>query len=160
MTTLARWLEALYKACAAVACALLLLLFALVVFSIGTRLLGIYIGGATDIAGYVMAAATFLALAPTFRAGGHIYVSLLVNRLPPQARHIASLAAHGCMVGAAAGLSIYLWRLTYFSFLFDERSEGADAILLWIPQLPVSIGSTVFALAVLHSTVDTARKKP
>ena len=142
------------------ACALLGGLFLMVLFSIVTRLLDIYIGGATDLAGYVMATATFLALAPTFRSGGHIYISLLVSRLPPRARRQASLAAHLFMFGAALALAVYLSRLAYFSFIFEERSEGADAILLWIPQLPVSFGAAVFALAVLHSAVEIASGAP
>lgn len=156
---LVRVLNALYAGCAAAACAMLFLLFSLVLFGIGARLFGAYSGGASDIAGYVMAAATFLALAPTFRAGGHICVSLFVDKLPLRARHHISLAAHALMFAAAAALSVYMARLAYFSYLFGARSEGADAMLLWIPQLPAAFGAGVFALAVLHSAVEVARNK-
>ena len=36
------------------------------------------------------------------------------------------------------------------SYEYGERSEGADAILLWIPQTPVAIGSILFALSTIH----------
>ena len=156
---LARFLNTLYAGCAVASCAMLFLLFALVLFGIVARLIGIYSGGASDVAGYVMAAATFLALAPTFRAGGHIYVSVLVNKLPPRVRHYASLVAHAFLFAITAALSIYMGRLAYFSYLYGERSEGADALPLWIPQLPTSFGAGVFALAVLHSAIEIMRKK-
>ena len=36
------------------------------------------------------------------------------------------------------------------SYDFQERSEGADEILIWIPQTSVAIGSLIFFIAVLH----------
>lgn len=154
-----RFLNATYSACAAAACGLLFLLFALVLYGIAARAAGAYSGGASDLAGYVMAAATFFALAPTFRAGGHIYVSVIVGKLPPRPRRRASLAAHALMFAAAAALAVYMSRLAYFSFVFGEKSEGADALPLWIPQLPAALGSVVFAAAVLHGAVEVWREK-
>ena len=36
------------------------------------------------------------------------------------------------------------------SIKFGERSEGADEILIWIPQLSVAIGSTIFFIFIIH----------
>ena len=36
------------------------------------------------------------------------------------------------------------------SYKFQERSEGADEILIWIPQTGVAIGSTIFFISVFH----------
>ena len=155
-----RILDFIYAACARIAEALLVVLCCIVVFSIAARLFGLYGGGATDIASYAMAAATFLALAPAFRAGAHIYVSFVAALLPSAHRRRLSLFAHLMMFLAAALLAFYLSRHAYFSFLFEERSEGADAILLWIPQAPVAFGATLFAIAVLHSGVEIAFGNP
>ncbi len=45
------------------------------------------------------------------------------------------------------------------SYDFQERSEGADEILIWIPQTSVSIGSLIFFIAVLHKFVLTIFNK-
>ena len=152
-------LNGLYTASAALSCVLLLCLFLIVLSGIVARSIGVYSGGGSDIAGYVMAAATFLALAPTFRAGGHICVVVIVSHLPPTARYWMSLVAHTLMFAAVASLAVYLSRLAYFSYQFGERSEGADALPLWIPQIPPAVGATVFALAVLHGAIDTALER-
>ena len=40
--------------------------------------------------------------------------------------------------------SFYFIKMLIISYKFQERSEGADEILIWIPQISVAIGSTVF----------------
>ncbi|MGI9296781.1 MAG: TRAP transporter small permease [Gammaproteobacteria bacterium] len=153
----AGFLNRVYAACSWLSGALLIALCLLVAFGIVARLFGIYGGGATDVAGYVMASATFLALAPAFRAGAHIYVSFLTELLPPPHRRRLSLCAHAAMFFAAALLAFYLSRLAFFSWLLESRSEGADAMPLWIPQTPVAFGALLFAVAVLHGGIETAR---
>jgi hypothetical protein len=45
------------------------------------------------------------------------------------------------------------------SFDFQERSEGADEILIWIPQTSVAFGSLIFFVAVLHQFILTCLNK-
>jgi len=45
------------------------------------------------------------------------------------------------------------------SIKFGERSEGADEILIWIPQLSVAIGSTIFFICVFHNFILSILKK-
>ncbi|MGI9307028.1 MAG: TRAP transporter small permease [Gammaproteobacteria bacterium] len=146
-------LERLYAVCMRASAALFCLLCLLVLYSIAARVLNLYGGGATDVAGYVMGAMTFLALAPTFRARGHIYVSVVLDALPAKARRVLETGSYAAMFAVASYLAFYLSRLAYFSHQFKERSEGADAILLWIPQLPAAAGAAVFAVSVLHTGI-------
>ena len=44
------------------------------------------------------------------------------------------------------------------SYKFQERSEGADEILIWIPQTSVAIGSTIFFISVFHQFILTIKK--
>lgn len=155
---LARLLERVYRLCEWGACALLVVLAMLVLYSIVARIIGTYGGGASDVAGYVMAAASFLALAPTFKANGHIYVKTIVSQLPLRGQLYVSAIAHVAMLGAAASIAAYMSRLAYYSYQFGERSEGADAIPLWIPQLPVAVGAVFFTVAVLHGLVESIAK--
>ena len=43
--------------------------------------------------------------------------------------------------------------------IFQERSEGADEILIWIPQTSVAIGSLILFIAVLHKFILTILNK-
>ena len=147
-------MDGAYSACAFLSGALFIALCLLVAFSIAARLFGFYGGGATDIAGYAMASATFLALSPAFRAGAHIYVAFLTSILPPADRRRLSMFAHCMMFFAAASLAFYMSRLAYFSWVFESRSEGADALPLWIPQAPAAFGAILFAMSVLHGGAE------
>jgi TRAP-type C4-dicarboxylate transport system permease small subunit len=134
---------------------LLVGLCGMILYSVVGRMLGLYLGGVNDFAGYVMATSTFMALSYTFRTGGHIRVALLLNSFTGQ--HRRSLETF-CLVSMAAVISyfaFYMCRLVWFSYDFQERSDGADATLLWIPQTPVAIGAILFAVAVLHQLIET-----
>ena len=45
------------------------------------------------------------------------------------------------------------------SIKFGERSEGADEIYIWIPQVSVALGSTIFFVCVLHNFIFANFKK-
>ncbi|MEX0348101.1 MAG: TRAP transporter small permease subunit [Paracoccaceae bacterium] len=151
MRQLSRLMDAVYKIGAFAAGALLILLCVLVLYSILARAFGLYAGGATDFAGYVMATSTFLALAYTFRSNGHIRVQLLIQKLGHAPRRNVEIFCLGFMSCITTYVAYYMTRLTYDSWDFGERSEGADAVLLWIPQTPVAIGAALLAIASIHS---------
>lgn len=146
-------LDRIYLVGAWLAGLLLITLCALVLYSIVARVFGLFAGGATDLAGYVMATSTFMALAYTFRSHGHIRVALLVQRLAGARRRALELWCLAFLAAVSGYLAVYMIRLAYDSFAFGERSEGADAILIWIPQAPLAVGSSLFALAVVHTLV-------
>jgi len=154
MTTLGRVLDRIYLGAAWLAGGLMIVMAALILYSVITRAVGIYAGGATNVAGYVMATSTFLALAYTFRSHGHIRVTLILNRLAPKSHRLMTVFCLGFMSLMTAYLAFYMARLTYDFLRFGERSQGADAILLWIPLTPVTCGATLFAVAVLHTFVQ------
>ena len=147
-------LDGVYKIGAAVAGVLLVMLCCLVLFSISSRMFGFYAGGATDLAGYVMATSTFLALAYTFRTDGHIRVALLIQNFHGAQRRLVELICLSVTSIVAVFLAFYMYRLVFDSWDFGERSEGADAILIWIPQLPVAIGAALLAISVLHTLIQ------
>jgi len=134
--------------------ALLVLLCGLILYSVLGRLFGLYLGGVNDIAGYVMAASTFMALSYTFRTNGHIRVGLVLQRFTGSARRGLEIACLALMAGVTWYLAYYMGRLVQFSATFGERSEGADATPLWIPQTTVVLGSGLLAVAVTHSLLQ------
>ena len=51
-------------------------------------------------------------------------------------------------------LAFYFIKMTYISIQFEERSEGADEILIWIPQSTVALGSVFFFICVAHHLIS------
>ena len=56
-------------------------------------------------------------------------------------------------------LAFYFIKMLIISYKFQERSEGADEILIWIPQTSVAIGSTIFFICVFHQCILNIKKK-
>jgi len=134
--------------------ALLILLCLLVLYSVLARLLNLFAGGATDVAGYVMATSTFMALAYTFRSHGHIRVSLMIERFSGAKRRAIEVFCLAFMTAVTAYIAYYMTLLALDSYEFGERSEGADAVLLWIPRTPVATGAILLCVAVFHTLLE------
>ncbi|MCB9959867.1 MAG: TRAP transporter small permease [Rhodospirillaceae bacterium] len=135
---------------------LLIGMLGLVLYNVLSRIFAFHAGGATDVAGYVMAASSFLALAYTFRSHGHIRVSLLLQHVSASLRRTMELWCLGAMSAITGYLAFYMARLAYDNWVWGERSQGVDATPLWIPQVPVTLGAIVFAVAVLHTFLEVA----
>ena len=148
-----RALDALYDGAAWLAALAMIGLLAMVLLSVASRQLDIYVPGTDAYAGYLMAAAGFLALAHTFKRGEHIRVTLVITRLsgrPRRALEIWSLAAGTLLAGLAA---FYAARLSWQSHQFHDISTGNDATPLWIPQLAMAVGCAVLLIALLDELV-------
>jgi TRAP-type mannitol/chloroaromatic compound transport system permease small subunit len=150
-----RLLNRLYLWSGYVAAFFLVCIGVLVCTNIVTRLLSSYIAGLTQYSGYAMAASSFFGLAYTFQHDEHIRVELLLTPLKGRARWIAELWCLAAGSVVTAYLAWYLCRLVYFSWLFQEHSEGADAILVWIPQSGAMLGAIVLAICLVHRLVAT-----
>lgn len=148
-----RLLDRFYLWCGYAAAALLLALALLIIASIISRLIGAYVPGLTEYAGYAMGGASFLALAHTLRAGGHIRVGILLNAVGGRVRRGVQLWCLGMGTVLAVYLAWFLVRMTHVSWKLGDRSEGDDALLLWIPQTLLSFGSVVLAICFVHSLV-------
>lgn len=146
-------LDSLYDGAAALAALFMIGLLIMVLLSIAGRQLHFHVRGTDAYAGYLMAGAGFLALAHTLKHGEHIRVTLLLARLEGGARRaleIWSLLAGFLLATLAA---VYSTRLSWQSYLFHDISTGNDATPLWIPQIPMAVGSIVLAIALLDELV-------
>jgi TRAP-type C4-dicarboxylate transport system permease small subunit len=118
-----------------------------VLIQILARFVGLVVPWTAEFAGYAMAASTFLALASTFNAGGHIRVDLLLAHLPVRVRHwaeVLSLVLGNFVVGYFAW---YVVVMTWESYLFNDVGQGTFPVPLWIPQAFMALG--VLALSIL-----------
>jgi TRAP-type C4-dicarboxylate transport system permease small subunit len=146
-------LDALYDGAAALAAFFMVALLVMVLLSITSRLLHFHVPGTDAYAGYLMAAAGFLALAHTLKRGEHIRVTLLINALrgaPRRALELWALAAASALALLGAWYSA---RLVWQSRAFNDISTGNDATPLWLPQLGMAIGMAVLAIAFVDELV-------
>jgi TRAP-type C4-dicarboxylate transport system permease small subunit len=142
-----RALDALYDASAALAALFMVALLAMVLLSIAGRQLHFNVPGVDAYAGYMMAAAGFLALAHTLKRGEHIRVTLVIGALKGAARRwleVWSLLAASLL---ALLFAVYSVRLAWMSWSLHDVSTGSDATPLWIPQLTMAAGTVVLAVA-------------
>ncbi len=152
-----RSLDALYDGAAALAALAMVGLLVMVMLSILGRQLAFNIPGVDAYAGYLMAAAGFLALAHTLKRGEHIRVTLLIGRLSGGWRRgmeLWSLAAASLLAGLLAWYSI---RLAWQSHSFHDISTSNDATPLWIPQLSMAIGTVVLLVAFIDEFIQELR---
>ena len=148
-----RLLDAIYDGAAALAAACMVGLLAMVLLSIVSRQLHFHVPGTDAYAGYLMAAAGFLALAHTLKRGEHIRVTLLISALQGRARRLLELWALAAASALSALSAWYSVRLAWQSHSFQDVSTGNDATPLWIPQLSMALGTLVLTLAFIDEFV-------
>jgi TRAP-type C4-dicarboxylate transport system permease small subunit len=148
-----RALDGLYDGAAALAALCMVGLLVMVLASVVGRQLAFNLPGTDAYAGYLMAAAGFLALAHTLKRGEHIRVTLLLNALGGARRRALELWALGAALALATLTAGYSVRLAWQSHAFNDLSTGNDATPLWIPQLGMAVGTLVLAIALLDELV-------
>lgn len=152
-----RLLDKLYTAGGVLAAVLMVLIALLTLSQVVGRLLGIVVPDAGELAGYAMAGATFLALAPTFRSGGHIRVNLLLAHVRPGLRRGLELFCLAFLAVVGAMFAAFSVQLVFDSHSFGDVSTGMITIPLWIPQVSMALGAVLLEIAVIEEFVDVVR---
>ena len=153
------YLRILYRLSGYTAAFFLILVAVFILTGISSRIFGFYIRGLAEYSGYSMAASSFLALAYTFGEKGHIRITLFLEKSKNNIRRILELWCLFVATFFSGFLSYYFIKMLIISIEFGERSEGADEILIWIPQLSVAAGSTIFFICVMHNFILSILKK-
>ena len=153
------YLRALYKLSGYIAAIFLILVATFILTGIASRIFGFYIRGLAEYSGYCMAASSFLALAYTFGEKGHIRITLFLEKSNKTFRRFLEIWCLSAATFFSGFLSFYFVKMLMISIKFQERSEGADEILIWIPQVAVALGSTIFFICVLHNFIILILKK-
>ena len=152
-------LKNLYQLSGYIAAMFLVFVAIFILTGIASRLFGFYIRGLAEYSGYCMAASSFLALAYTFGENGHIRITLFLEKANKDIKKFLELWCLFIATFFSGFLSFYFVKMLMVSFSFQERSEGADEILIWIPQAPVALGSTIFFICILHNFILLILKK-
>lgn len=148
-----RLLDGLYTGAAALAALCMVLLLGCVLLSITSRQFHFMVAGLDAYAGYLMAAAGFLALAHTLKQGEHIRVTLVINLLTGRAKKGLEIWALSAGSLLAMLFAFYSCRLAWQSHLFNDISTGNDATPLWLPQIAMAVGTVVLAIAFIDEWV-------
>ena len=159
MSELNNYLNKIYKFSGYIAAFFLILVAAFILTGIASRIFGFYIRGLAEYSGYCMAASSFFALAYTFVEGGHIRITLFLEKISGNKKKYLE---NWCLVIAtffSGYLAFYFIKMLIISYKFQERSEGADEILIWIPQTCVAIGSSIFFVCIFHKLILSTLNK-
>ena len=147
------YLKALYRLSGFFAAFFLVLVAVFILTGIASRIFGFYIRGLAEYSGYCMAAASFFALAYTFVEGGHIRITLFLEKVSSTKKKFLEIWCLTISSLFSGYMAFYFSKMLFISYKFQERSEGADEILIWIPQMSVSLGSLIFFIAVFHQLI-------
>jgi TRAP-type C4-dicarboxylate transport system permease small subunit len=143
-------LKSIYNYSGYLAAAFLVFVALFILIGITSRIFGFYVRGLAEYSGYCMAASSFFALAYTFYNEAHIRITLFLEKLENKKKRIAELWCLSVASFFSGFMAFYFIKMTLISIKFEERSEGADEIFIWIPQTSVAIGSLIFFICVFH----------
>ena len=147
------FLDKLYLGSGMLAGFFIILITFMILAQIVGRWFNIVIPSTEDFAGFFLAATTFLALAYTFRMGGHIRVTILVHLLKGKLQRFSlALALLVFIIMIAYGV-YYTGAFTYESWSFNELSQGYIAVPLWIPQISMVLGLGIFLIALIDDFI-------
>tara|TARA_B100002052_G_scaffold298033_1_gene330290 strand:- start:1071 stop:1559 length:489 start_codon:yes stop_codon:yes gene_type:complete len=159
MSELNNYLKKIYKFSGYIAAFFLILVAVFILTGIASRIFGFYIRGLAEYSGYCMASSSFFALAYTFVEGGHIRITLFLEKISSSKKKYLETWCLIITSFFSGYLAFYFIKMLIISYKFQERSEGADEILIWIPQTSVAIGSSIFFICVFHQLIQKVSNK-
>jgi TRAP-type C4-dicarboxylate transport system permease small subunit len=118
---------------------------------------GFLVASLAEIGGYLLAAASFLALAPTLKRGAHIRVTMLLGIASERIRRWLELWVLAVGIVFVGYMSYALISLAYDSYRFKEVSYGLIPIPLWMPQTVMAFGAVMLLIALVDEFAVTWR---
>lgn len=154
-----RFLDSLYTLSAWAAGFFMIGVLIMVLITMLGRSFNFNLSGSDSYAGYLMAGAAFMALAPTLRHNEHIRVTLIIGRLTGLPRKIMEMLTLIIAVCITGFLCFFSCRLVWQSYQYDDISTGNDATPLWIPQIVMAVGTIIFFIAFIDELIAEIRGK-
>ncbi len=142
-------LNAVYHASGVLAGAFLVAIGVMSLIQIVGRLLGIAAYSFDELAGYCMAASSFLGMAWTLRCNEQIRMTIVLNMTKGALHRILEILCLGLatfMVGYFAWASI---DMVMTSYRLNDVSQGLVPMKLWIPQSGMALGLAILSVAFL-----------
>jgi TRAP-type C4-dicarboxylate transport system permease small subunit len=120
---------------------------------------GVSLSFAVEYSGYLLILSLFLGSGWTLRQGGHIRVSLLSERLGPDARRALDLIASLAGLAVAGFMAFALWRFALGTWQRGTLSYFPSATPLAYPQILLAMGPTILALALSARLIRLVRRE-
>jgi len=119
----------------------------------GYGAIGLSVPSYADFTGFFLAASSFLALAYTKRAGGHIRVTLMLHRLSDKWRRRFDLLS--LIIGGVVTIyfAFYTGGLVWDSYVYEDLSSGIISVPLWIPQFSMLLGLILLAISFIDDSI-------
>jgi TRAP-type C4-dicarboxylate transport system permease small subunit len=147
-----RLLDGLYLACIWIAgIALVIMCVVIPIGVFGRYVLGFGAQWPEPIAILMMVLFTFFGAAAAYRAGAHIAVAMLTDRLPPPLQQACAGLVHLCML-AASGF-VLVWGMRLVQGTMGQTISELPWLPVGITYLPLPLGSLVTLLFVLETIV-------
>ncbi|PCH81955.1 MAG: ABC transporter substrate-binding protein [Hyphomicrobiales bacterium] len=147
---LRRALDRMYAIGGALGALSLIAILVIIVMQMVARWIGTTFPGATNYAGYCMAAASFFSFAYALNNGAHIRVTLFLTKMGKY-RVIGELWCFGIASVLSVWFAFYAIKAIRISYKFNDISQGQDALPLWIPQIVMGIGTVMLAIAFIDN---------
>lgn len=141
-----RGLDTLYWIGGLIAACFMIAILVIIVLQMVARWTGQVFPGATDYAGYCMAGASFFALAYALNHGAHIRVTLVLSKMG-RWRRWGEIWCYAVAAITATYFARYGIKTNFGSAKWNDISQGQDETPLWIPQIAMSIGTVLLAIA-------------
>lgn len=125
----------------------LVLICGLILAQVVARNMGSTLRDAEEFAAWAMAAAGFFGLPYALHSGSHIRVQVGLRFLPPAMQHAVEVVASLAGLAIAAYLAWFCAAFVLESYQFKEVSQGLVPVPLWLPQLPMALGSALLVVA-------------
>lgn len=147
---LERWVGRASDATAFISVLSLLVLTGVVTFAVVMRyVFNAALTWSDEISTFCLVAIVFLALGHTLAQGGHIRVDFVTNLLPPPAQR--ALELFGAVVGVSYAVLLVWASWSRVSIFFARSTVSASGLYipLYLPALPLLVGTITFFLLML-----------
>ena len=151
-------LDAIYRFSSILAALSLIAILVLIIVQMLARWTGEVFPGAPDYVGYFMASASFLAFAGALNSGSHIRVSILLNSVSERIRRMIEIWCFSIGSAIAWYFVFYAVKFVYWSWKFNDISQGQDKTALWVPQSIMLLGAVIFAVALTDNLLHLILK--
>ncbi|KRB86995.1 TRAP transporter small permease [Noviherbaspirillum sp. Root189] len=141
------FLHRLYRLSGLLSATALVLICVLIMAQVIARNFGSTVRDAEEFAAWAMAAAGFLGLPYALHCGSHIRVEVVMRFIPQRLHQPMEVLVSVIGLLLAAYLAWYCTAFVIESYQFNEVSQGLIAVPLWLPQLPMAIGTILLVVA-------------
>ncbi len=104
---------------------------------------------ADEYSGYFYLASVFLGLGYTFSQKAHIRINILTTRLSKKAQKYLDIFAGSVTFCVISFIFYRVILMTLDAYNFDILSEGVSETPIYLTQIPMVVGSFIFAISIL-----------